>query len=343
MIIEEESTLRTICNSDFSCAVYLVLITMIAVLKALQLLFGSAPHAMYSTPPPPHFTANFKPQTPSHLHQVPASNVRTPPRIIGRFTRDHWQVFWNNCRVGPSADSAGGCLRTNVVSCGGGGGGGGGCGGCGGGGGGGGGGGCDGGGGGGGVAVGLTHLHRDYADAVRLFKFFKMTEGAGGVGGFITCLFFIAIMLFGSALLVFYGFAIYKNGAIMDAIWRLYGDERNFFLPYDTEIDAPTLTNLIERAQKYRGKTGVTRKVVVTDLSVKVMMLLHAVACECLWRDGNACCLQMDADHAHAFSRQSDASGSTVRLQEKELLQLTCIINVKPGERDVCLCSLFAV
>jgi hypothetical protein len=97
-----------------------------------------------------------------------------------------------------------------------------------------------------------------------------MTEGAGGVGGFITCLFYFAIVLFGLALLVFYGFAIYKNGAIMDAIWRLYGSERNFFLPYDTEIDAATLTNLIERAQKYRGKTGATRKVIVTDLSVKV-------------------------------------------------------------------------
>jgi hypothetical protein len=111
---------------------------------------------------------------------------------------------------------------------------------------------------------------RDTADALRLFKYFKLTEGAGGVGGFITTLFFTAIILFGIALLVFYGFAIYKNGAIMDAIWRLYSEERSFFLPFDTEIDSGTLTNLIERAQKYRGKSGITRKVVVTDLSVKV-------------------------------------------------------------------------
>ena len=79
----------------------------------------------------------------------------------------------------------------------------------------------------------------DNADALRLFKFvddrpfplrfcvtfcirfFKATEGAGGVGGFITGLFFVGILLFGAALLAFYGFAIYKNGAIMDVIWRL--------------------------------------------------------------------------------------------------------------------------
>ena len=63
---------------------------------------------------------------------------------------------------------------------------------------------------------------RDSSDALRLFKFFKVTEGAGGVGGFITCLFYIANILFGMGVLGFYGFAIYKNGAIMDAIWRLY-------------------------------------------------------------------------------------------------------------------------
>ncbi len=63
---------------------------------------------------------------------------------------------------------------------------------------------------------------RETSDALRLFKFFKITEGSGGVGGFITCLFYIAIFLFGLGILVFYGFAIYKNGAIMDAIWRLY-------------------------------------------------------------------------------------------------------------------------
>ena len=77
-------------------------------------------------------------------------------------------------------------------------------------------------------------------------------------------------MLFGVGLLAFYGFAIYKNGAIMDSIWRLYvgtpiyitgfessprfgcsyGEEKNFFLPFDTEIDGTTLSLLIDKSQK---------------------------------------------------------------------------------------------
>jgi hypothetical protein len=49
-----------------------------------------------------------------------------------------------------------------------------------------------------------------------------MHFATGGVGGFITVLFYVAIVLFGCAILVFYGFSIYKNGAIMDSVWRLY-------------------------------------------------------------------------------------------------------------------------
>lgn len=52
-----------------------------------------------------------------------------------------------------------------------------------------------------------------------------------------------------------------------------------------------------------------TRKVVVTDLTV-----------------------QLDADQASAFSKQSDLKGTSIELQVKETLQLTCIINVKPGK-----------
>ncbi len=87
----------------------------------------------------------------------------------------------------------------------------------------------------------------------------------------------------------------------------MYGIERNFFLPFDTEIDSVTLASLIDRAQKYalptlgnsirsmcdlrfrfRGKTGVTRKVVVTDLSVQVAWCLCRVA-------PRVCCVALNA------------------------------------------------
>ena len=32
---------------------------------------------------------------------------------------------------------------------------------------------------------------------------------------------------------------------------NIYGNERNFFLPLDTEIDSVILASLIDRAQKY--------------------------------------------------------------------------------------------
>ncbi len=50
---------------------------------------------------------------------------------------------------------------------------------------------------------------------------------------------------------------------------------------------------------------------------------------------------QLDADQASAFSKQSDLKGTSIELQVKETLQLTCIINVKPGDfpfHDSMLC-----
>ena len=41
---------------------------------------------------------------------------------------------------------------------------------------------------------------------------------------------------------------------------------------------------------------------------------------------------QLDAEHAAAYARRSLDSGAQSPLKEKESLQLTCIINVKPGE-----------
>ena len=40
---------------------------------------------------------------------------------------------------------------------------------------------------------------------------------------------------------------------------------------------------------------------------------------------------QLDAEHAAAYARRSLESGAQSGLKEKESLQLTCIINVKPG------------
>jgi hypothetical protein len=81
----------------------------------------------------------------------------------------------------------------------------------------------------------------------------------------------------------------------------------------------------------------VTRKVVVTDLSVQVRRCAMRVPCVC-----HACgarrvvclnpnCSQLDAEHAAAYARRSLDAGAQSELKEKESLQLTCIINVKPG------------
>ncbi len=47
----------------------------------------------------------------------------------------------------------------------------------------------------------------------------------------------------------------------------MYGIERNFFLPFDTEIDSVTLASLIDRAQKYALPSATPFTLYVTFVS----------------------------------------------------------------------------
>lgn len=77
------------------------------------------------------------------------------------------------------------------------------------------------------------------------------------------------LLLFGSIVTMFlYTMRLHLNGILQDAFWRIMVvNEATCFLPDDLEISVSELQHILTHAERWRGKNGERRKIVVERLT----------------------------------------------------------------------------
>ncbi|XP_068092985.1 uncharacterized protein [Hyperolius riggenbachi] len=106
---------------------------------------------------------------------------------------------------------------------------------------------------------------RPIADAAKLYWYFFRTDQSGTPGILITLLIYTMIFIISSSVLYIYFLRIHKESWILDVFQRISCDEGLSPMPYDLEISNQELSQIIRKAEQWRGINGERRKVSVYD------------------------------------------------------------------------------
>ena len=102
-------------------------------------------------------------------------------------------------------------------------------------------------------------------DAFKLYSRFLWEEGSGVVGVFLTVIIYIALMCLSSLILYSYLLSIHMNGRMLDVYRRVHNHDHNFFIPHDFEVTMNEVKYLCDKAKRWAGSKGSSRKVSVCD------------------------------------------------------------------------------
>jgi len=102
-------------------------------------------------------------------------------------------------------------------------------------------------------------------DFCKLFYHLKNSGDSGVAGILFTVFLYMVLMSLSAAMFYWYFLRLHHCGRNIDLYIRLTSDEDKFFLPHDAEVSAEDLTGIVKKAEKWRGKKGQRRKVVVQD------------------------------------------------------------------------------
>lgn len=98
-------------------------------------------------------------------------------------------------------------------------------------------------------------------DAMKLYLFFKRTEGNGIVGVFITILIYGCLMTLAFFALYTYMLYIHMNGRMLDIYRRLNGSHDTFYIPDDFEISSNELIFICSKANKWTSPEGTQKRI----------------------------------------------------------------------------------
>ncbi|KAM5158239.1 uncharacterized protein ACMZJ9_009506 [Mantella aurantiaca] len=103
------------------------------------------------------------------------------------------------------------------------------------------------------------------ADAAKLYWCFFRTEQYGTPGILITLLIYTMIFIISSSVLYLYFLRIHKESWILDIFQRISCEEAVCPVPYDLEISIQELSQIVRKAEQWRGINGERRKIAVYD------------------------------------------------------------------------------
>eukprot|EP00729_Bicosta_minor_P010846 gene10846-23864_t len=102
-------------------------------------------------------------------------------------------------------------------------------------------------------------------DFCKLFYHLKNSGDSGVAGILFTVFLYMVLMSLAAATFYWYFLRLHHSGRNIDLFLRLTSGEDSFFLPHDAEVSSEDLTGIVKKAEKWRGKKGQRRKVVVQD------------------------------------------------------------------------------
>lgn len=102
-------------------------------------------------------------------------------------------------------------------------------------------------------------------DAFKLYYHFSRSDDGGLPGVFLTIFIYLVIILTGMSMMYVFYLKMHMNGRIVDLFQRFSGGEETFAVPYDTEVSMQELSFIVQRAERWRGRHGERRKVLVYD------------------------------------------------------------------------------
>ncbi|XP_072269459.1 uncharacterized protein [Pyxicephalus adspersus] len=103
------------------------------------------------------------------------------------------------------------------------------------------------------------------ADAAKLYWHFFRAEQSGTPGILITLLIYTMIFIISSSVLYLFLLRIHKEGWILDVFQRISCEEAICPVPYDLEISNQELSQIVRKAEQWRGINGERRKIAVYD------------------------------------------------------------------------------
>ncbi|KAM9308294.1 uncharacterized protein PAF06_012481 [Gastrophryne carolinensis] len=103
------------------------------------------------------------------------------------------------------------------------------------------------------------------ADAAKLYWYFFRVEQSGIPGVIITVLIYTMICIISSSVLYLYFLRVHKESWILDVFQRISSAEGHFPIPYDLEVSNQELSQIVKKAEQWRGINGERRKVAVYD------------------------------------------------------------------------------
>ncbi|XP_053323816.1 uncharacterized protein LOC128497678 [Spea bombifrons] len=106
-------------------------------------------------------------------------------------------------------------------------------------------------------------------DAAKLYWIFYRTEQSGTPGIFITMLVYIMIFIISFSVLYLYLLRLHKESWILDVFQRISCNEELFYVPCDLEISNQEMSQIVQKAEQWRGINGERRKVTVYDYNRK--------------------------------------------------------------------------
>ncbi|KAM9839675.1 uncharacterized protein ofcc1 [Aulostomus maculatus] len=106
---------------------------------------------------------------------------------------------------------------------------------------------------------------RPVGDAAKLFWHFYRVDRSGAAGVIITLFLYAVIFLLSVTILGIYTLRFHNDGRMLDVFQRLTAKEGAYFIPQDMELSNQELSDIVKKAEQWRGFNGERRKVAVYD------------------------------------------------------------------------------
>ena len=107
------------------------------------------------------------------------------------------------------------------------------------------------------------------ADHLKLMTRYRIEEGSGIAGVFMTVLIDVSLMTVAAFLLYVYHLYIHKDGCLSDVYERITARPISFFVPDDMEVSERAVQSILNSAKLFRGADGRRRKVAVTEFTAE--------------------------------------------------------------------------
>lgn len=109
------------------------------------------------------------------------------------------------------------------------------------------------------------------AESYRLWFYFQMNEGNGSIAPVFVVIVYLGLLAVFGVVLYTYFLNVHEEGRILDLYRRLTAKEGAQFLPHDCEVSPGELTEILHKCERWRGRNGGYRKLMVTELHLDYM------------------------------------------------------------------------